>query len=240
MLHGGEKAAFGLWFSFAKKTFDSFVTKTNVSNACMSELPDTKTRILDVAEELFSDQGFDRVSIRDITEVAKVNLAAVNYHFGGKDEMIAAVFERRMAPLNEARLAALTEVERKAGDKPPRVEDILEALIRPALTCCAASSNGSAFSKLLGRCLSETRPELEALLKKQFEPLLERLDAAFMRALPGLSRPDIFWRIKFTFGALHHWLMTRDRFIPSWAEGVDTEEQILKLIAYTAAGFRSH
>ena len=205
----------------------------------MSEVSDTKTRILDVAEELFADEGVDRVSIRDITEVAKVNLAAVNYHFGGKEDLIAAVFARRVGPLNQARLAALDEVERRAGDKPPKVEDILEAFIRPALTCCAASANGTAFSRLFGRCLAETRPEVGLLLKKQFDPLVKRLVAAFARAEPGLSRPDIFWKLKFTFGALHHWLMTRERFIPGWAEGVDLEEQTKKLIAYTAAGFRS-
>lgn len=205
----------------------------------MTALPDTKTRILDVAEELFADRGVDRVSIRDITEEAKVNLAAVNYHFGGKEELISAVFERRVRPLNEARLAALDEVERKAGDKPPLLEEILAALIRPALNCCAASANGTAFSKLFGRCLAETRPEVGALLRKQFDPLVERLQEMLLRALPHLSRSDIFWRLKFTFGALHHWLMTRDKFIPPSAEGVDVEEQTRKLIAFTAAGFRS-
>ena len=149
----------------------------------MTEVPDTKTRILDVAEELFADRGFDRVSIRDITEVAKVNLAAVNYHFGGKDELIAAVFQRRMGPLTEARLAALDELERSSGGQGPSTEQVLEALIRPALSSCAASANGTAFSRLFGRCLGEPRPELETLLRKQFEPMVERFEAAFRRAL---------------------------------------------------------
>src|SRR6266699_4913309 len=173
---------------------------------------DTRSRILDVAEELFGEQGLDRVSIRDITRIARVNLAAINYHFGSKEDLIAAVFERRVVPVNEARLASLDRVEKAAGKRIPKLEAILEAFIRPALqSSLKASKGGTAFSKLFGRCLSEPGPEVEALLKRQFEPLVERMDAALLKALPHLSRSEIFWRLKFTYGALHHWLLTKDK-----------------------------
>src|SRR5207237_92281 len=103
-----------------------------VSNERMNEMQDTRTRLLDVAEELFGEQGFDRVSIRDITRKARVNLAAINYHFGSKEDLIAAIFERRVFPVNEARLAALDAVQRPAKRK-PKLEDILEAIIRPTV-----------------------------------------------------------------------------------------------------------
>src|SRR5438552_14802333 len=160
---------------------------------------DTRTRVLDVAEELFGEEGIERVSIRDITDKAKVNLAAINYHFGSKEDLIAAVFERRIVPVNEARLAALDAVEKAAGKKNPKLEAILEAFIRPTIQCSFGTpQGGKAFSKMFGRCLSEPNPEIEALLKRQFEPLVERLDAVLMRALPHLSRSEIFWRMKFT------------------------------------------
>ena len=201
---------------------------------------DTSSRILDVAEELFGERGLDRVSIRDITTKAKVNLAAINYHFGGKEDLIAAVFERRVVPMNEARLAALGVVEKAAGTKSPTLESILEAFIRPALQCSLKTSKGgTAFSKLFGRCLSEPSPAVEALLKKQFAPLIKRMDAALLKALPHLSRSDIFWRMKFTYGALHHWLLTKDKFRPDWVEDVEVETQIQKLISFAAAGFRA-
>jgi AcrR family transcriptional regulator len=204
----------------------------------MKPRANTRSRILDVAEDLFAEQGFDRVSIRDITKRARVNLAAINYHFGGKEDLIAAVFERRVVPVNKARLAALTLVERSA--KNPLLEDILEAFIRPTVDCSfGTAKGGKAFSKLFGRCLSEPNPEIETLLKRQFEPLTKRLDAALMKALPHLSRSEIFWCMKFTFGALHHWLLTRERFLPSWLEPVDAEAQIQKLISFSAAGFRA-
>jgi AcrR family transcriptional regulator len=206
----------------------------------MSRFKDTRSHILDVAEELFSEEGCDRVSIRDITKLARVNLAAINYHFGSKEDLIAAVFERRVVPVNEARIAALDAVERSAKKKSPKLEDILEAFIRPTIQCSFATAKGEkAFSKLFGRCLSEASPEIESLLKRQFEPLVERLDAALLKALPHLSRSEIFWCMKFTFGALHHWLLTKDRFLPAWLEEVDGEEQIQKLISFAAAGFRA-
>ncbi len=201
---------------------------------------DTKSKILDAAEALFAEHGLDRVSIRDITEAAGANIAAVNYHFGSKQELIAAVFERRIRPLNQARMDALDAVEKATDPEPPSLRDILEAYIRPTLTCCQEQqASGRAFAKLFGRCLAETRPELEELLKVLFSPLIERLTASIARALPHLSRTDIFWRLKFTSGVLHHWLLTRDKFIPEWAENLDLEAQSNRLIAFVAAGFEA-
>jgi AcrR family transcriptional regulator len=206
----------------------------------MKELRNTRSRILDVAEELFGERGLDGVSIRDITQKAKVNLAAVHYHFGSKEDLIAAVFERRVVPVNEARLAALDKVEKTAGRRGPGLEDILEAFITPAVRSSLEDARGGVtFSKLFGRCLSEPSPQVEALLKKQFEPLAGRMHAALKRALPGLSRSDIFWRMKFTYGALHHWLLTKDKFRPVWVQDVSLEAQTQKLISFAAAGFRA-
>ena len=200
----------------------------------------TRSRILDVAEELFGERGLDRVSIRDITRKARVNLAAINYHFGSKEDLIASVFERRVVPVNEARLAALALVAQSAGKRTPKLEAILAAFIRPTIECSFATpKGGKAFSKMFGRCLSEPNPEIEALLRRQFEPLVERLNALLMKTLPHLSRSDIFWLMKFTFGALHHWLLTKDRFHPAWLEDIDVETQTQKLISFAAAGFRA-
>src|SRR5207245_5719134 len=105
--------------------------------------------------------------------------AAINYHFGSKEDLIVAVFERRVVPVNEARLAALDAVEQAAGKKRPQLEAILDAFIRPALQrSLQAPKSERAFSKLFGRCLSEPSPEVEALLKKQLDRKSTRLNSS--------------------------------------------------------------
>src|SRR5690606_14469470 len=94
----------------------------------------TKQRLIDAAEALFADEGFDRVSVRDITTKAAANVAAVNYHFGSREGLVAVVMARYINPVNEERLARLEALERRAGNKALAVEEILEAFIRPFAT----------------------------------------------------------------------------------------------------------
>ena len=77
----------------------------------------TKNKILDAAEQLFADQGFNGTSLREITGAAGVNLAAVNYHFGSKKELIKAVMSRYMdelSPKLEFSLFLLCQAEGEA------------------------------------------------------------------------------------------------------------------------------
>src|SRR3982750_849200 len=86
--------------------------------------PDTKTRILDAAESLFMEHGFEATSLRQLTSAAGVNLAAVNYHFGSKEELFKGVLTRRLDPMNQERIELLGRVEREAGARPPTVEKV--------------------------------------------------------------------------------------------------------------------
>ena len=79
-----------------------------MSETTHKQTPETRERILDAAEGLFMAHGFEATSMRMITGMAHVNLAAVNYHFGTKDALIHEVFRRRLRDLNRRRLAALS------------------------------------------------------------------------------------------------------------------------------------
>src|SRR5262245_9055913 len=94
--------------------------------------PDTKAVILAAAEKLFAERGFADVSMRDITSAAEVNLAAVNYHFGSKDELLVALFVDRVTPLNRERATLLRDAEARAGGTAP-LKDVLHALLAPPL-----------------------------------------------------------------------------------------------------------
>ena len=114
----------------------------------MIERPDTKTRILDAAEKLFGEKGFDGTSLRDITTEADVNLAAVNYHFQSKDALVRAVIARRVVPVNQRRLELLDACEQAAGAGPLPIEAVLDAFIRPVLEIYA--SRAREFTPLTG------------------------------------------------------------------------------------------
>src|SRR5882762_8389834 len=87
---------------------------------------DTKQRILDSAERLFAEYGFAGVSLRAIIADAKVNLAAIHYHYRSKEALFDAVILRRLEPINRERLALLDSYEK------PTLEQVLEAFLAPA------------------------------------------------------------------------------------------------------------
>ena len=93
----------------------------------------TRAALLDAAERLFSQNGIEGTSVRDITKEAGANLGAINYHFGTKDRLALEVFARRIEPVNRERIARLDALEAEAGRKKLKLEQILDALIRPAL-----------------------------------------------------------------------------------------------------------
>jgi AcrR family transcriptional regulator len=202
---------------------------------------ETKTRILDVAEQLFAKRGLAAVSVRDITQAAKANLGAINYHFGTKKRLIAAIFDRRLTPVNQERLNSLDAAVKAAGDTPPKLEAVLEAFIRPAVRRAFDQKlGGITFGKLMGRCLMEPNPELEALLHAHFEPIARRFDAELLRAAPKFTREEIFWRMHLTVGTLHHALMLLDRVPPGRPKvSQDFETYVQRLVAFAAAGFRA-
>src|ERR687891_1473936 len=89
----------------------------------------TRERILDAAEQRFSEEGFAGTSLREITALAGVNVAAVNYHFGSKEELLRAVLSRIVEPVNRERLELLQRAEEAAAPHPSPVEAILEAFL---------------------------------------------------------------------------------------------------------------
>src|SRR3954468_11291615 len=111
---------------------------------------ETRTRILDAAEELFMQHGFEGTSMRLLTTRAAVNLAAVNYHFGSKDALIEAVFRRRLDPMNAARLGALEKLETEAAGRALAPEAIIRAFVGESLRMIEdAKGGGRNFIRLL-------------------------------------------------------------------------------------------
>ena len=169
---------------------------------------ETRTRILDAAEELFMLQGFGGTSMRLLTAKAGVNLAAVNYHFGSKDALIEAVFRRRLDPMNVARIAALEALE--AGGTPD-ADAIIRAFVGPSLRMMEDAKGGSRnFIRLLGRTYTEPAKAVRLLIGQMYAPTMERYKAALERALPQMPRDELVWRMHFMFGTLAYTLAATD------------------------------
>ena len=170
---------------------------------------ETRTRILDAAEELFMHHGFGGTSMRLLTAKAGVNLAAVNYHFGSKDALIEAVFRRRLDPMNTARIGALDALEATGRTLTP--EAIIRAFIGETLRMLEdARSGGRNFIRLLGRSYTEPSKAIRVLIGQLYAPAMERYKAAFERALPQMPREELVWRMHFMFGTLSYTLAATD------------------------------
>jgi AcrR family transcriptional regulator len=171
----------------------------------------TKERILDAAEGLFVVHGFEATSLRTITGAAFVNLAAVNYHFGTKEELFQAVLTRRLDPMNQERVEILSRLESRAAPDPLSCDRILMALFVPALRLARDPERGGKnFLRLLGRAYADPAPFIRRFLSEQYAVMIARFKAAFGRALPHLPRKELSWRLHFIMGALSYTLAGTD------------------------------
>ena len=198
--------------------------------------PDTKDRILDVAERLFATRGFAATSLRDITSEARVNLAAVNYHFGSKEELLAATMERRLRPVNERRIAMLDALE--ASGRPVTHEEVLSAFLLPLFEKHHEwGEKAHEFRMLMGRIHYEMKGEFRTSLLRQFDQVIVRFGDAFLRSLPHLDPAEIRVRLLFLTGAMAYSLTWGIRLEVWGIDGVlDPAELLDDLLRFGAAG----
>jgi AcrR family transcriptional regulator len=204
----------------------------------------TQDRILDSAESLFMEHGFEATGLRQITTAADVNLAAVNYHFGSKEELFEAVLRRRLDPMNQERVALLDGLEREAAGKPLTCEAIIGAMFIPALKLARDRQRGGKnFLRLIGRAYADPAPFLRQFLSRQYAPMITRFKAAFARTLPHLPPKELSWRLHFLMGALSYTLAGTDvlKLISALNPGdVDNDELVLKRLGpFLVAGLQA-
>ncbi len=201
---------------------------------------ETRERILDAAEALFSRHGFQSVSVRQITGEAGVNVAAVNYHFGSREALISEVLSRVLDPINRERLRLLDVFEAEAGGEPVPVERIVEAAFRPVvMDMSSLHEDASRVLRLHGQCLSERSEHFPETLRRIFQTVTDRFVAAFRRTLPDLNEEDIYWRMHFAGGTLLYALTQSDRLVAmsgGRVEATEPEETMAQLLAWTVAG----
>ncbi|HSR53090.1 MAG TPA: TetR family transcriptional regulator [Acidobacteriota bacterium] len=203
----------------------------------------TQERILDAAERLFARDGFDGTSVRAITSKAGVNLAAAHYHFGSKEALIRAVFARRLVPLEEDRLKRLDAVMEAAGDGQPDLEGVIRAFIEPAFKICLKPEQGGRrFTRLMGRVHAESGEQVKSVVNQLFSQTIQRFAGALQRALPQLSRPQIFWKMSFLVGSMAFVMASPDA-IARGSQGacnpLDPREVMSQMVPFLTQGLRA-
>ncbi len=194
-----------------------------------------KLRLIESAEKLFAEKGFEAVSVRDITKEAGANVAAVNYHFGSRDGLVVAVISRYLIPVNQDRLARLERAE-KSGS----VEEILGAFIRPTVELVAKSElSEKLYGQLIGRIFTEPSISMQTELDQLTKSVVERFTKALCKLLPSVTPEELIWRLHFVVGGLIH-VLTHSGFLYRMGGQVvgtpTTEVTISRFLKFAAAG----
>ncbi len=155
--------------------------------------PDTRTRILDAAEKLFAAKGFDGTSIRAITRAADVNVAAIHYHFGSKEQVLRGVTDRIVGPLNERRFELLEQAVAESAPEPPSLEAVLDAFIRPDFETLRELRPSAAH--FVGRIYADQTPWIRQMASDQFAETRIRIFPILAAVLPHLHIDEIGWRM---------------------------------------------
>lgn len=170
----------------------------------MIQSNNTKERLLDAAEELFAREGYRAASLRAITSLAAVNLAAVNYHFGSKSGLVEAVFARRLQAMNETRVRGLELVceQARAEGRLPEARSLIAAFIGATLGRPRSGPGERRFVALLVRSFSDADRTVQRAFQRFMKPAFEALRRAMAESLPNLPATELWWRLQFTIGAM--------------------------------------
>ena len=204
-----------------------------------SEALTTSERILVAAESLFAEKGIRGTSLKEITELAGVNISAVNYYFRSKDALVEAVYGRCFGRLNQDRLRLLDEAEAAAGTGELTVEAILHALFEPMVRTWHENRN---FILLVGRLQGEPDHDLNSFVEKLYSPLVQRFLMASKRALPHAGEPQLFFWFHYLFGGVVYTLThSQDAIHRHPGQSLLDNPRLFldELISFGAAGLRS-
>ncbi len=201
-------------------------------------MADTKDQILDAAESLFADRGLAAVPLRRIIAEAGVNSAAIHYHFGSKEELVRAVFQRRFDPINRARIELLDQAEESAVAGQPSVESVIYAMVAPPFQL----DPGIEYRNLAGRLFTERTGYLEVIFNDLFKEVEQRFNEALARALPDLPNPERSWRTFMAMGSMI-FVLREQEWIAKASGGLcvveDADRAIARLVRFMSAGLKA-
>jgi AcrR family transcriptional regulator len=199
----------------------------------------TKARIVAVAERMIAERGVQQFSIRDITSEAGVNLAAINYHFGSKERLIAEVLTRRVLAINEARRALLDKLEADTAGGTPGVRAVMEVIINTLLFSDEKERTRNMHTmKMFSRLFLDPDAEIVGMLSVHFRPFKARILNMLARALPRLEREELEWRANQLFGLLAYHALFEEMRCKNLGKTFDVKKEQRRLLDFCVAALQ--
>ena len=199
-------------------------------------------RLLDAAEQLFSEHGFEGAGVRDIASAAGCNIAAVNYYFGGKDKLYTEVWRRQLVQMRDARLQAIEQVMSESGGN-PALEKLIRSFSNAFLGPFRDESRSRRFMNLMAREMIDQRVPVNMFIDEVVKPTMGAIREALLKACPGLEESRIPLLIIFLAGQLMHVVHVKAMFDHAEATEIppfDLNEAVDHIVKFSAAGIRAY
>jgi AcrR family transcriptional regulator len=218
------------------------VDRAKPGEALTTRKRNLREAILCAAEELFSTNGFDAVSIRDIAQAAGANPGSVTYHFKTKDGLLLEIYRRHCGPMNRRRSESLAAA-RRVRDLQDRLEAIVRAYVVPAFSSGSDLAGGGArFTRLRAVMSAEGKEVARFIIAQTFDDTSHAFIDALHESLPQVPRTEIVWRTHFLLGALYYTLVMPERvsrLSRDGADGSDAGNAIEQLVRATVAAIQA-
>jgi len=199
-------------------------------------------RLLDAAEELFCEHGFEGASIRDIAASADCNIASVNYYFGGKEKLYTEVWRRHLVQMRDTRVASIDKIMSQS-QAPPRLEDLLRSYASAFIEPLVGENRGGRFIKLMAREMIDQHLPANMFVEEMIIPVMTALRQALVKICPGLEESKAQLAILSIVGQLIHTVCAKAMF--EWTDNPDIPkfeltEVVNHIVAFSAAGIRAY
>ena len=204
------------------------------------EQRDSRTAILDSAEQAFAELGYGGASIRAIARDAQVNQAMIHYYYQNKDQLFSAVIERRAGEINSRRDLAL---EGLFENRMPSLEELVEALLRPTIEIGHDDARGGAsYARLIASFNNAADERSRRVTMDNYDPIAQRSIEAIRRVLPELDLAGATRGYLFSISAALS-VMAKTGRATRLSDGLlddfDTEETVASAVTFACAGIRA-
>jgi len=215
---------------------------TDRKNTTEDSAKGVRERLLDVAEGLFAEHGFEGTSIRELAAAADSNIASVNYYFGSKEKLYEEVFRRHLLPMRDSRIQSIDKVMSESGGR-PKLEELLRSFANAFIEPLADETRAARFMKLMGREMVDSHLPSDVFAEEMAIPTLKAIQSALLKACPGLDESRAVLVVYSIVGQLLYAVhirpmleQARDAEMPKY----ELSRIVDHIVAFSAAGIRAY